>query len=75
MLVCTGVPGVIICKGLYARSRIKGYIRTAYYTLVCSQHDSFLTGAVFPLLITDIHCLSSTSSHGVLLQAEISTFI
>ncbi len=43
VLVCTSVPGVIICKALWDRSRIKRYIRTAYYyykvlpTLLLSQ--------------------------------------
>ncbi len=31
VLVRTGVPGVIICKALWARLRIKCYMRTAYY--------------------------------------------
>ncbi len=33
VLVCPGVPGVIIYKVLRAHSRIKHYIRTAYYLL------------------------------------------
>ncbi len=55
VLVCTGVLGVIICKALWARSRIKRYIRTAYYYYfillesiiqVISWHGCFAT-AIF----------------------------
>ncbi len=38
-LVCTGVPGLLICKALWAHWRIKRYIRTAsYYYIACLQH-------------------------------------